>query len=722
MQKRFMRHSQGTTPPQTILIVDDQQENLILLEAGLRDLATIITCHDPQQALLLAKQYKPDIAILDVEMPHINGFSLCQKIKANPLTQHTSVIFITSHNDFENESKALALGAIDFIGRPINLNVCRMRVSNHLQIKAQESLLADAYSALQKEKEHLHVTLNSIGDAVITTDQYERVTFINPVAQRLTGWTASEAIGQPVNAVLQLSDSSTKAPVPNPVSLALREDRIISATCNTKLTSRNGHEYRVEDTTSPIKNAVGQCIGAAMVFQDITESIAMATQMSHLANHDQLTGLPNRLLLHDRLCQAIARNSKAATKLAVLIVDLDNFKYLNDTLGHQAGDQVISQLSERLNFLCDSTITLCRIGGDEFALMLSDVDTSSYIDTIAGRVAELVARPVPVDGQEYSLTVSVGISVFPDDATNEKELVHHADTAMYRAKSAGRNCVCYYSDEIQHAINNLFHIGNVLKRALEEDSLEVFYQPKFDLFTGEISGAEGLVRLRNDDGSIIPPDQFISLAEESGLIHQLGDQVLRKCCAAARRWQLMGKEVKVAVNIAALQFSNSRFYDSVMDALQSTELPARLLELEVTESALMHDFDQTQIILQRLSQTGITIALDDFGTGYSSLSYLRFFPLDVLKVDRSFVKDMHSDNQAENIVCAIIHLAQSMQLTLVAEGIETTTQLETLREYRCDEGQGYFFSKPLAECEFETFFVQPAQVLPALSTVQALSR
>ncbi|AXR07390.1 EAL domain-containing protein [Salinimonas sediminis] len=703
-----MRSMDMSVTRQTILIVDDQPENLVLLEAGLEDIALIITCHNPARVVNLALSYAPDIILLDIEMPDINGFDLCKMLKEHPRTKHCAIIFITSHNDFENETKALALGAVDFIGRPINLNVCRIRIQNHLHIRSQEILLQQAYDLLQKEKEHLHITLNSIGDAVIATDKNENVTFLNPVAQRLTGWNGHSAIGQPVSKILTLLDATTNEPMLNPVSIALRDNRVVALALNAKIISRQGREFQVEDSAAPIKDANGVVTGAVVVFQDVTESIAMATQMSHLTNHDQLTGLPNRLLLHDRLLQAIPRNQKALTKLAVLLIDIDNFKFLNDTLGHQAGDKVIFQLSQRLEQLCDAHTSLSRIGGDEFVLMVSDIITANHIEIIASQASSLAGEPVMLNEEEYKLSVSIGISVFPDDAKNEKELVRHADTAMYRAKSLGRDRFCYFSEELQNVVDNRFAIERQLKRALDDHALEVFYQPKHNLITGALAGAEGLVRLRAEDGTIIPPDNFIPLAEETGLIHPLGEQVLDQCCAAASRWLKQGSPVKVGVNIAALQFSNSGFFDTVTRALKKYDLPAELLELEVTESALMHDFDETRNILQKLSDIGVSISLDDFGTGYSSLSYLRFFPLGVLKVDRSFVKDMLSDGQARSIVDAIIHLARSMHLELVAEGIETKAQLDALRDLGCQEGQGYYYSKPLPVAEFESRYVNMA--------------
>ena len=705
MQKNVMRSSNVATNKQKILIVDDQPENLVLLEAGLRDIGEVITCHQSTQAMEIAMACDPDIILLDIEMPEINGFELCKMLKSHALTRTCTIIFITSHHDFENESKALALGAIDFIGRPINLNVCRIRIKNHLRLRAQDRQLNEAYQALQKEKEHLHITLQSIGDGVIATDSNQRVTFLNPVAQRLSGWSGNSAIGQCISNVMTLRDATSNTPLINPVAVALSENRTVAMALNAKIVSQQGREYRVEDSAAPIRDVAGSIIGAALVFQDVTESVAMATQMSHMTNHDQLTGLPNRLLLHDRLLQALPRNTRDGTKLAVLLIDIDNFKYLNDTLGHQTGDKVIFQLSQRLEELCDAHTSLSRIGGDEFVLMSSDISTANHIDMVASQVLRLSSAPVTINDEEYKLSVSIGISVFPDDACNEKELVRHADTAMYRAKTLGRDRYCYFSDELQSEVDQRFLIERLLKRAIEEQTLEVFFQPKHNLVSGKLVGVEGLVRLRDENNRIIPPDAFIPLAEETGLIHALGDQVLHQCCAAASRWLLQGTPVKIGVNIAALQFSNDQFYLNIKQALHTYQLPAQWLELELTESALMHNFDETRAILQQLSDIGVSISLDDFGTGYSSLSYLRFFPLDVLKVDRSFVKDMLDDPQAENIVHAIIHLAHSLHLQLVAEGIETKAQLEMLRSLGCQEGQGYFYSKPLPLREFENRYL-----------------
>ena len=694
-----------------ILVVDDDPGALAVLASGLEDLAQVSTAENGQEGLALAAISQPDIVLLDIELPDINGFDVCKRIKEQAYTKVPSVIFITSHHDYETERKALEMGGIDFITKPFDLTLCRARVNNHLQLKLQERAVISARRQIEEERQYLKVILNSIADAVIATDEEGKITFINPVAQRLTGWHKDSAIGLPIGEVMVISDATTNQPLPNPVEIALKEKRVVAMALNAKITNRLGREYRVEDSAAPIRDKQQNLVGCVIVFQDVTESIALATQMTHLANHDQLTGLPNRMLLHDRVLQSISRAQISRKSVALLLIDIDNFKYLNDALGHSVGDIVITQVAQRLEHLCDTETTLARVGGDEFVVMIPEINSHNVTDIVAMDIIEAIQEPFSISGEEHKLSVSVGISFYPTDSSNAEELMRHADTAMYRAKTTGKNRYCYFSTNLQLELNERVSIEKSLRTALENESLIVQYQPKYNLVSGTITGAEALVRLAGEDGSMIPPDKFIEFAEESGLIHDLGRQVLQQSIQTAKKLERQGHPLKIAVNISAQQFHESDICNQLEDMLIEAALPSHLLELEVTESALMTDFEETRDILTQLSSLGISIALDDFGTGYSSLSYLRMFPLDILKIDRSFVKDMLADEQAKNIVDVIVHLAHSLGLKLVGEGIETAEQWETLKQINCEEGQGYYFSKPINENDFFSLLANEPQVV-----------
>lgn len=679
----------------TILIIDDEEINTLQLEHALEDVGNIITLNDSTQALELIHKAKPDVLLLDLEMPKISGFDILQELQFNPVFEQLRIIVITSHGDPQIEESALSLGAIDFISKPLNLKLCRLRIENHVKVKAQENILQNTQAALFAEKEHLRITIDSIADGVISTDQHAQITYMNPVAQRLTGWSQTAAKGRHIEEVMKLADSTTKTPSINPLTVALKENRPVAMAINTQLTSKQGVEHRVEDSAAPILNEKKQQCGAVMVFQDVSETLAMSVQMTYLSHHDQLTSLPNRVLLHDRLTQGIARASFNDTKLSLLLLDLDKFKFINDALGHHIGDEIIAHIGHSLDCFACNDITVARVGGDEFALVVPHESHSLSLEPLINQVLNVISKPFRSGGEQHILSASLGISVYPDDANCVEEMLRHADSAMYKAKNEAANSYCYFSTDLQVEMNKRLDVGNKLRKALENNALDVHYQPKYDLRSGEMVGVESLVRLSDDEGGFISPLNFIEYAEETGLIFRLGEQVLEKSCISAKRWLDAGVPTKVAVNISAKQFTDSKLVDTVAMILEKTQLPSKYLELEVTESALIENYEYAVNQLKLIANMKVSIALDDFGTGYSSLSYLRLFPLNVLKIDQSFVRDMLTDSQALDIVSTIIELAHSLHLQIVAEGIETAEQKNKLDELGCATGQGYLLGKPM---------------------------
>ncbi|MGB1201860.1 MAG: putative bifunctional diguanylate cyclase/phosphodiesterase, partial [Cognaticolwellia aestuarii] len=395
------------------------------------------------------------------------------------------------------------------------------------------------------------------------------------------------------------------------------------------------------------------------------------------------------------LTQSMARANFNKSKVSLLLLDLDKFKYINDAMGHHVGDEIIAHIGHSLDKFTCNDITVARVGGDEFALVVPHGIHITSIEALISQVLEVIGKPFRVAGEEHVLSASLGISVFPDDANSVEEILRHADSAMYKAKQIAANSYCYFSHDLQEEMNKRLEVGNYLRKALETNDLQVHYQPKYDLKTDDIIGAEALVRLKGADDEFISPIHFIEYAEESGLIYLLGEQVLEKSCIAAKKWLDSGYPKKVAVNVSAKQFMSTTLVDTVASILEKTSLPSRYLELEVTESALIDSYDQTITQLKLIADMGVSLALDDFGTGYSSLSYLRLFPLDVLKIDQSFVRDMLSDSQSLDIVTAIVDLANSLKLDIVAEGIETPEQKSKLQALGCAIGQGFLMGKPM---------------------------
>jgi diguanylate cyclase (GGDEF)-like protein len=434
-----------------------------------------------------------------------------------------------------------------------------------------------------------------------------------------------------------------------------------------------------------------------------TESLEAANrQLRHLATHDALTGVPNRVLLDDRLSQAIAHSERDGQQFAVLMLDLDRFKPINDSLGHRAGDAVLNEVARRLNSVIRNIDTVARVGGDEFVLIVSPAPTRADAEQIGTRANEALQMQMRIAGVDLHVSSSIGIAFYPADGTTSESLLAHADAAMYCAKQRGRNNLQCFSVGMDSATRNRVGLENDLRQALRQQQFELYYQPKADVATSDVHSAEALIRWRHPLRGVILPSEFIPLAEESGLINELGAWVLREACRQCREWQLQGlPPLRVAVNVAAPQFRQGNLLEVISSALQEAQLEPRWLEIELTESAVMINPEESAAILERLSAMGVLVSVDDFGTGYSSMSYLRRFPIDKLKIDRSFLEGLGTrSDDAASIVRAIISLAHSLRLKVVAEGVETPEQLQLLQSLGCDQYQGFHFSPPLPATEF----------------------
>ncbi len=422
----------------------------------------------------------------------------------------------------------------------------------------------------------------------------------------------------------------------------------------------------------------------------------MAQRMTHLAEHDILASLPNRGLLDDRLEQGIALAQRFSRKLAVLFIDLDHFKDINDSIGHLIGDQLLRAVALRITPCVRSSDTVSRQGSDEFIVLLSEISHAEDAALIADKIRLAVLEPYTIASHLLHLTASIGISVYPEDGADPESLIQCADTAMHYAKENGRNRSHFFTDEMNCHTAERQLIRGDLRDALDRGEFALEYQPKVNLVSGAITGVEALIRWRHPSRGVLPPLEFIQIAEDCGLIVQIGQWVLRAACLQAQTWRAIGIRFgTMAVNISAVEFSNVRFFENVCEILEYTGLEPRYLELELTETAVMRNFDATRNVLQSLSAMGIRIAVDDFGTGYSNLSYLKRFPINTLKLDKSFVHDVPGNADIATIVRSVIHMGQSLHLQVVAEGVENVEQLKFLRAYNCAEGQGYYFSKPL---------------------------
>jgi diguanylate cyclase (GGDEF)-like protein/PAS domain S-box-containing protein len=517
------------------------------------------------------------------------------------------------------------------------------------------------------------------------------------VAERLTGWSLEQAAGRPSEEVLNVIDAVSRGRAQNPIALAIRENKTVGLTPNCILVRRDGFEAAIEDSAAPIHDRYGQVTGAVMVFHDVTSARALTQRMAYLAQHDGLTDLPNRILLNDRLAQALAIAKRGHLQLAVLYLDMDRFKNINDSMGHATGDRVLQSVANRLLSCVRGSDTVSRQGGDEFVILLSQIGSAQDAAICADKIICALAAPLNIGEAVLHVTVSVGIVTYPGDGSTAESLLQNADFAMYQAKNGGRNCYQFFASEMNLAALERQSTESALRLAIERQEFVLHYQPKLNLETGAITAVEALVRWNNPLRGMVHPAQFIPIAEESGLIVPIGRWILREGCVQAKAWQNAGlAAIRIAINVSAAELRSKGFVAGVREVLQETGLEPRYLELELTETFLMQDSKSTVTVLQALKSVGVQIALDDFGTGYSSLSYMKRFPVDTLKIDESFIRCLTSDPVDAGIVGAVIMMGKSLHKRVVAEGIETAEQLAFLRRQGCPEGQGYYLARPMS--------------------------
>jgi diguanylate cyclase (GGDEF)-like protein/PAS domain S-box-containing protein len=544
----------------------------------------------------------------------------------------------------------------------------------------------------------LAAIVESSYDAIIVVDLDGIIMSWNAGAERIFGYRSSEITGCSISTLV-------------PPDRLEEESRVISLIKKGKLadhfeTVRWGKGDRPIDvsiTISPVKDGAGNIIGASKVARDITQRKESQERIEYLAHYDSLTGLPNRTLLADRMKIAIGNATRYSGRLALLFVDLDRFKLVNDSLGHEIGDKLLMAVAKRMQSTVRRIDTVSRVGGDEFIILLSQIQKVADAARVAEKLIAVVSQPYKIEEHELMLTASVGISIYPDSSKDAGSLLRNADASMYSAKEAGRNRYQFYSQDLTSRAAERLALEHDLRGAVERNEIFAMYQPQIELATGRIIGAEALMRWRHPTRGLISPASFIPVAEDSGLILSLGERILRKSCQQARQWHNhRGFEgINVAVNVSAVQFRQKDFTDVVLGILAETGLSPERLELEVTESVVMQGVESVVQKMRILDAHGIKMAIDDFGTGYSSLSYLRQFTVDRLKVAQSFIRDLPGNADAEAIVRTIVAMGRSLGLRVIAVGVETAAQAKFLQSIQCDEGQGYLYAQPLAANDFE---------------------
>jgi diguanylate cyclase (GGDEF)-like protein/PAS domain S-box-containing protein len=680
-----------------LLLIEDNLGDARLLREMLNEegshevvMTHVRAMHEAEEYLT---EHEVDIILLDLGLPDAQGMGALRRTQE--AAPRIPVVVLTGLDDRSLAARALQEGAQDYL---IKGQIEARGLLRALRYAIERNIMEEA---LFEQKERAQVTLNCLGDAVVCTDIDGKVTFLNRVAEKVTGWTLREAAGRPMPEVFRIMDASGGTATENTAEIGILRIRAIHLPTKCILIRRDGTRIPIEDSIAPIHDSDGSAAGAVVVFRDVSAAQAMALQITHSAEHDFLTGLPNRMLLNDRISQAIALAERHGFPVAVLFLDLDGFKHINDSLGHSIGDKLLQSISERLVSCVRSSDTVSRQGGDEFVVLLSEAQLPEDAAAIASRMLHAVAAAHLIDQHDLHVTTSIGISVYPDDGLDAETLIKNADTAMYQAKENGRQSFQFFKPAMNARAVERQSIEESMRRALERNEFMLFYQPKINLATRAITGVEALIRWTHPTRGSISPGQFIPIAEDCGLILPIGRWVLRQACEQARAWVDAGlPAMSIAVNVSAIEFRDDAFLDSLFTILSETGLDPKSLELELTESALMKRVESTAAILQIVRQKGIQVAIDDFGTGYSSLSYLHKFPIDSLKIDQSFVRQIIAGDHEAAIVTAVISMAHSLKLRVVAEGVETRQELEFLQAQRCDEAQGYYFARPMPPEQF----------------------
>ncbi|MDX1405783.1 MAG: EAL domain-containing protein [Woeseiaceae bacterium] len=679
-----------------VLIADDDGTHRrvlrsVLEKAGFR----VETAEDGRQALEIFDDKAPDVVLLDIEMPELDGFSVCEEIRARESLRETPIFIITGREDDDAVERAYSLGATDFLNKPIGLAVLPHRIRYVLRTSTSLNDLRGLIRAIPDlifvVNEHGEVQEGlSRGDATHTQQ-----------IQALS--TASKVNFYPCE-----NDDAARA--------------CIKRALETGKTQVHEHTLEALDIHLETRFVNRDQNTVLAIVRDITERKKSEDRIFNLAYFDELTALPNRQLFGQSLERTIEKAQRDDEKFAVLFVDLDRFKRINDTLGHSVGDELLKDVARRLEKCIRATdsisrieafneeVQLARLGGDEFVIQLYGIESEETVATIATRIINVLTPPFSCEGHQFVVTPSIGVALYPQDGTSAEELLMNADSAMYRAKFAGRNNFQFFSETMRSKSLHRLDLENEIRKALDNNQFQLHYQPKADAESWTLVGAEALLRWNHPERGFIQPAEFIPVAEETGLIVPIGQWVLREACKQAKIWtNAPFGNIAVAVNISSHQFQSDSLIDDVLGAALSAGIDPKSLELEITESVLLQDVENTLVALNTLKRAGISLSVDDFGTGYSSLSYLKRFPIDTLKIDRSFVKDIHLDQDDAAICAAILAMARQLGLNVVAEGVETKEQLEFLRHHGCNQIQGFLCSKPLSAQQFDVLLREIAK-------------
>jgi diguanylate cyclase (GGDEF)-like protein/PAS domain S-box-containing protein len=699
-----------------VVIVDDGATNRQLyskLACSIDPAITVRSFEDGVSAIAWLKDNTPDLVLTDYNMPVVNGAELIRRFRAIPGCSEVPVIVVTAYDDRGYRIRALEAGATDFLTSPVDHQEFITRSRNLLTLRSQHIRLARRAKRLESElkrselsrelatresAERLAQVIDTIPSLVSAADENGKIIFVNALQARLVGVDPNQVVGEDVESLFG-NERGRRSKV--------LDQKVISTgsalpSYEEEIRQPNGNTRVWLTTKSPLKNCSKEIIGVLTSSLDISDRKNAEAHVLHLATHDSLTGLPNRMMLADTLRCEIARTRRGDRRFALHMIDLDSFKEINDGLGHASGDKYLKEVSRRLQAVVGQEF-VARLGGDEFAIVQSHFKTHSDAASMASQVLAALQAPWPCADGRIMGNASIGVAVHPEDGMNEEELLRSSDLAMYRAKNEGGGTFRYYAADLDRRSQDGLALDAALRKALERNEFVLHYQPQVSLATGEVVGAEALLRWERD-GFLLNPSEFLPRAEQNGLITQITEWALEQACAAAKAWLDKGYPIRAAVNVSSVSFLNNTLPLFVARVLAKTGLAPWFLELELTESVILHSKEEVAKQLQQLKEIGVSISIDDFGTRYSTFSYVKEFPADRLKIDHCFIKRVDTSPSDAAIVRAIVSLGHSLGMSIIAEGAESDAQVKLLRDERVDEVQGYYFSAPLPAAAIVHYF------------------
>jgi diguanylate cyclase (GGDEF)-like protein/PAS domain S-box-containing protein len=693
----------------TVLVVDDAPENIDQLCALLEPLYNVKVATSGERALQIAlSDAPPDLILLDVVMPGLSGFEVCRHIKAHPLRQHIPILFVTSLEQWDDEAHGLSLGAADYIVKPFREPIVLARVRTHLalfdQTQVLERKVQERTAELRANQERLRLAASVFTHAkegIFIVDQRGHTLEINDAFTRITGYTREDVLGQDLRALVHSGRQSEE--------FYERRRRILDETgeWSGEIWNRrkNGEVHPEQLTLNELLDEHGERQAVVGLFTDLTETKAHASQLEHIAHYDTLTGLPNRVLLADRLQQALGHSQRLQVPLAVAALDLDGFKAVNDAHGHDAGDALLTTLAQRMGEVLRNGDTLARTGGDEFvAVLLGSNDARHDFAPVLGALLQAAAAETEVKGHALKVSASMGVTLYPQDNADVDGLLRHADQAMYLAKQAGKNR--YHLFDIAHdaAVTTQRQSLEQIRRGLVAQEFVLHYQPKVNMVTGQVLGAEALIRWQHPERGLLPPGLFLPVIEDHPLSVDLGEWVIATALRQMAQWKQQGMDWAVSVNIGARQLQQENFATRLAALLAEHPcINPNQLELEILETSALEDVAWVSQVIHTCQALGVRFALDDFGTGYSSLTYLKRLPAETLKIDQSFVRDMLADRDDLSIVQTVIGLAAAFHRKVIAEGVETVAHGAALIPLGCELAQGYGIARPMPAQDFPTW-------------------